>query len=113
MLADRSGLDLTRLFDRLAGGYADSAVLRSRGERIINRDYRPLSRARYLAKDLGFASEVAQSTHTRPVLLPAVAEVFAELIADGHGDQDISVTRQLTEDRTGEPDASTPDHAGG
>lgn len=113
VLAERSGLDLARLFDLFSGGYADSTVLRSRGMRMVNQDYDPLSRARYLAKDLGFAQAVAAGTDTRPVLLPAVAAAFTELVAGGHGDRDITATRLLTEHRESVPDGSISDRGGG
>ena len=47
MLADRSGLDLNELFQLLAGGYAGSRILETRGERIVSEDYSPSGAARW------------------------------------------------------------------
>ncbi len=99
VLAERSGLDLTDLFRLLGGGYAGSRVLESRGDRIIQQDYSPSGVAKYMVKDLDFASAVAAATGTHPVLLPAVKAAFEDLTARGYGDSDIAVTRRYVEQR--------------
>lgn len=99
VLADRSGLDLARLFDLLAGGYAGSRILATRGERIVRQDYSPSGVAKYMVKDLAFATAVAEGTDTHPVLLPVLAQAFEELTAAGLGDNDISVTRRFIAER--------------
>jgi 3-hydroxyisobutyrate dehydrogenase-like beta-hydroxyacid dehydrogenase len=99
VLADRSGLDLDKLFRLLAGGYADSRILQTRGDRIVREDYSPSGAARYLVKDLRFAATVAEVTDTHPVLLPALKAAFEELTASGYGDHDIAVTRRYVAQR--------------
>ena len=99
VLADRSGLDLDKLFRLLAGGYADSRILQTRGDRIVREDYSPSGAARYLVKDLRFAATVAEVTDTHPVLLPALRAAFEELTASGYGDHDIAVTRRYIAQR--------------
>jgi 3-hydroxyisobutyrate dehydrogenase-like beta-hydroxyacid dehydrogenase len=99
VLAERSGLDLGELFRLLGGGYAGSRILESRGERIVRQDYSPSGVAKYMVKDLDFASAVAAATGTHPVLLPAVKAAFEELTALGHGDSDIAVTRRYVAER--------------
>ncbi|HEY5846492.1 MAG TPA: NAD(P)-dependent oxidoreductase, partial [Microlunatus sp.] len=64
VLADRSGLDLATLFELLAGGYAGSRILATRGDRIVTEDYSPSGVAKYMVKDLDFASAVAAETET-------------------------------------------------
>ena len=99
VLAERSGLDLAVLFELLAGGYAGSRILSTRGERIVNEDYSPSGIARYMIKDLDFATEVAGDTGTHPALLPALKAAFEELADRGLGDFDIAVTRRFVADR--------------
>jgi 2-hydroxy-3-oxopropionate reductase len=99
VLAERSGLDLDLLVDVLGGGYADSRILQTRGARMVAEDYEPTAAARYLLKDVEFASAVAADTGTTAALLPAVREAFAELVARGLGDADIGITRRLTAER--------------
>ena len=99
VLADRSGIDLGALFRLLGGGYAGSRILETRGDRIVREDYSPSGVAKYMVKDLGFASAVAAATDTHAVLLPAVKAAFEELTAQGHGDDDIAVTRRYIAQR--------------
>lgn len=99
VLADRSGLDLAKLFDLLAGGYAGSRILATRGERIVTQDYSPSGVAKYMVKDLSFATAVADATDTHPALLPALSSAFDELVERGLGDYDISVARRFIEER--------------
>ncbi len=103
VLAERSGLDLALLVDLLGGGYADSRILQTRGGRMVAEDYEPTAAARYLLKDVEFATAVAEETGTIAALLPAVRAAFAELVAGGLGDADIGVTRRLTQERTRPP----------
>jgi 2-hydroxy-3-oxopropionate reductase len=97
VLAHRSGLDLDRLFTLLAGGYAGSRLLDTRRERLVTEDYSPSGIARYMVKDLDFATAAIEATDTHPALLPAVRAAFAELTRLGLGEYDIAVTRRYTE----------------
>ena len=97
VLANRSGLDLDQLFTLLAGGYAGSRLLDTRRERLVTEDYSPSGIARYMVKDLDFATAAIEATDTHPALLPAVRAAFAELTCLGLGEYDIAVTRRYTE----------------
>jgi len=99
VLADRSGLNLRVLFDLLGGGYAGSRILSTRGERLVAEDYSPSGPAKYMVKDLDFATAIAAATDSNPVLLPAVKAAFDELVARGLGDLDIAVTRRFIGER--------------
>ncbi len=55
--------------------------------------------AKYMTKDLSFATAVAEQTNTHPALLSALSAAFAELVDAGLGDQDIAVTRRFIEGR--------------
>lgn len=97
VLAHRSGLDLDQLFTLLAGGYAGSRLLDTRRVRLVTEDYSPSGIARYMVKDLDFATAAIEATDTHPALLPAVRAAFAELTRLGLGEYDIAVTRRYTE----------------
>lgn len=99
VLADRSGIDVHEMFTLLAGGYAGSRILATRGQRIVAQDYSPSGVARFMVKDLRFATAVAEATGTHPILLPALRAAFEELTDQGHGDNDIAVTRRYIEER--------------
>ncbi|MEP6649940.1 MAG: NAD(P)-dependent oxidoreductase [Lapillicoccus sp.] len=100
VLADRSGLELDTLFELFEGGYADSRILRTRGPRMVADDVSPSGVARYLLKDLDFATDVATATRTDAPLLPAVRAAFADLVARGMGDSDMAVTKRYIEERS-------------
>ncbi|HVD65245.1 MAG TPA: NAD(P)-dependent oxidoreductase [Lapillicoccus sp.] len=100
VLADRSGLELGTLVELFEGGYADSRILRTRGPRMVADDFRPSGMARYLLKDLEFATDVATATRTDTALLPALRAAFADLVARGLGDQDMAVTKRYVEERS-------------
>jgi 2-hydroxy-3-oxopropionate reductase len=100
VLADRSGLELETLFELFAGGYADSRMLRTRGGRMTTDDFSPSGPARYLLKDLDFATDVATATRTDAALLPALRAAFADLVERGMGDSDMAVTKRYTQERS-------------
>ncbi|MGN7978823.1 NAD(P)-dependent oxidoreductase [Microbacterium sp. 22195] len=99
VLADRSGLDLDRMWRLLAGGYAGSRLLEARRDKLVSGDDSPSGMAKYMVKDLGFASDIAAATGTRAALLPALRAAFDEIVDAGLGERDISVTRRLTAQR--------------
>lgn len=99
VLAERSGIDLGRLWDLLSGGYAGSNLLQARRDKLVAGDYTASGVARYAVKDLAFATDVAQATQTHAMLLPTLVAAFDELVERGFGDCDIAVTRRFVEER--------------
>ena len=99
VLAERSGLDLDRMWMLLSGGYAGSRLLDSRREKLISGDDSPSGMAKYMVKDLGFAADIAAETSTNAALLPVLRSAFDEIVETGLGERDISTTRRLTENR--------------
>ncbi|WP_334151771.1 NAD(P)-dependent oxidoreductase [Microbacterium sp.] len=99
VLAERSGLDLDALWSLLGGGYAGSRLLDSRREKLVSGDDSPSGIAQYMVKDLGFAADIADATGTAAILLPTLRAAFDEIVADGLGDRDISVTRRFVANR--------------
>ena len=99
VLAERSGLDLEQMWSLLGGGYAGSTLLRSRHRKVVDGEYSASGMAKYMVKDLTFATDVAEVTGTNPALLPALRAAFTELVAHGLGDLDMSVTRKFVEER--------------
>lgn len=97
VIAERSGLDLTTLFDLLEGGYAGSRVLQTRKNRIVTGDYSPSGVAKYMVKDLTFAEEEAKKSGTTAPQLQLLLHAFTDLTQRGFGDQDIAVTRAYIE----------------
>lgn len=93
-LAERSGLDVRALFEILAGGLAASRVLELVGPRLAAKDYTPTGPAKFMHKDLSFVLESAATAHTAAPMASAGVDLYAELVAQGLGDQDLAVVRQ-------------------
>lgn len=103
VLADRSGLDVRALFALLGRGYASSRILETRGDRIVERDYRVAGPARYMVKDLGFALDEARRTGTALPQTEALLTAFSALVDRGYGDDDIAVARAFVESLSEQP----------
>lgn len=103
VLAERSGLDVRALFALLGRGYASSRILETRGDRIVERDYRVAGPARYMVKDLGFALDEARRTGTALPQTEALLTAFSALVERGYGDEDIAVARAFIESLSEQP----------
>ncbi len=99
VLADRSGLDLEQMWTLLGGGYAGGTLLRSRHRKMVDAEYSASGMAKYLVKDLTYATDVAEVTGTNAALLPALHAAFTELVQRGMGEEDMAVTRKFIEQR--------------
>lgn len=99
VVAERSGLDSEQLLEVLAGGLADSAVLRQIGPRIAAQDYAVRGAAQFMLKDLGFFLDAAEQTGTDAALSAAARERYASLVTRGLGDKDLAVVRAEVEGR--------------
>lgn len=93
-LAERSGMDVTALFEVLSGGLAGSRVLDFVGPRLAARNYEPTGPAKFMHKDLSFVLESAAAAAAAVPMATAGVELYAELIRQGLGDRDLAVVRQ-------------------
>lgn len=100
VLAERAGLDVARMLDLLAGGYAGSRVLEVKKHRFVAHDHSPSGPARYLVKDLRGALDEAGRTGTATVLTDVLLEVFTSVTDAGLGDLDTSVVQDWIAGRT-------------
>ena len=90
VLADACGLDRAQLLRILAGGLADSEVLRQKRDRWLERDFSGGGSAANQLKDLRFAADTAMAKGlTLPVSL-TLKQAFEQMISEGLGDLDHS-----------------------
>ena len=90
-LAERLGLPRQQLVEALKGGAAGSWALEHRSQSMID-DHYPLGfRLALHRKDLAIALGAAAANGLALPVSAQVAEMEDILIADGHGDQDVSV----------------------
>lgn len=87
-LAEASGLDLEQVQSILAGGLANSEVLRQKGQRWIDADFEGGGSAKNQLKDLGFISEVAAGAGLTLPVAGSLLAAFQAMVSAGHGDLD-------------------------
>lgn len=92
VLAEGLGVPPQAFLDAIAGGPLDTAYAQTKGRGMIARDFPPAFPLRHAAKDLRLVEEAAARHDLSVPLVAAVAERFAEGVARGHGDLDMSAT---------------------
>ncbi|MBD1553921.1 NAD(P)-dependent oxidoreductase [Pseudomonas typographi] len=96
LLAERGGADPAKVRQALAGGFADSPILRQHGERMINADFRPGGPAKWQAKDTRTALAEAASLGLALPVAKVVDGLYAAMVEAGDGDLDhAGIIRQL------------------
>jgi 3-hydroxyisobutyrate dehydrogenase len=93
--AKANGLPLDKLVDTLGNGAGSSWYFVHRAPNMIRESYPPGFRVRLHAKDLGICHDMAATFGVQlPVVERMLAE-YAQLIEQGHGDEDISTCFRL------------------
>jgi 2-hydroxy-3-oxopropionate reductase len=90
LLAERGGADPAHVREALLGGFADSAVLRQHGLRMVERDFKPGGPAKHQIKDTGTALDLARAQELRLPVAEEVDRLFRSLVEHGGGDLDHS-----------------------
>ena len=90
VLAMKAGLDVDKVITALSGGAAQSWVLSNRSGRMIADDYPLGFKISLHRKDLAIALELARRVGASMPVTGIAAEIENGLIAQGHGDDDIS-----------------------
>ena len=97
--AERAGLDVARVPQALAGGYADSLLLQRVWPKIVARDFvPPAGYAFQMLKDLDLVTGIAQATKTATPMTAQVQQLYRMLVARGLGDIDTSGVFKLYDD---------------
>lgn len=87
-LAEAGGVDAARLAGALAGGRADSQILREFGSKMAARDLTPTGRIDNMLKDLEAVQSFAQPQRLPLPLTGLVAELHRSFVAAGIGAED-------------------------
>ena len=90
VLAIKAGLDVEQVIDALGGGAAQSWVLANRSGRMLDNDYPLGFKLALHRKDLGIALGLADQLGASLPLAAMTAALESGLIAQGHGDEDMS-----------------------
>ena len=90
VLAMKAGLDAQQVIDALGAGAAQSWVLANRSRRMVDNDYPLGFKLALHRKDLGIALGLADQLGASLPLAALTAALESGLIAQGHGDEDMS-----------------------
>jgi 3-hydroxyisobutyrate dehydrogenase-like beta-hydroxyacid dehydrogenase len=94
-LCEKAGIDAARIPDCLAGGYADSNLMKAYWPRMVERDFAPRGYVRQLLKDLEMVSKWAGGLEATTPMLTQALELYRELAKRGHAELDSSAIRKL------------------
>ena len=89
-LARDGGADLNKVWQALAGGFADSRILQVHGRRMIEQNYKPGGKATTQRKDLEQALTFATTNETELPATTLCRDLYDQLIDQGDGDLDHS-----------------------
>jgi 2-hydroxy-3-oxopropionate reductase len=87
-LAEAGGVDASKLPAALAGGRADSQILREFGPKMAARDYTPTGRIDNMLKDLEAVQAFSQGQRLPMPLAGAVSELHRSFVTAGLGAED-------------------------
>ncbi len=90
LLAERGGADPAQVREALLGGFADSAILRQHGRRMVEGDFVPGGPAKYQVKDTSAALACASELGLTLPVLRHVDALFRSLVEHGGADLDHS-----------------------
>ena len=94
-LCEKAGIDAARIPECLAGGYADSNLMKAYWPRMVERDFAPRGYVRQLLKDLEMVSKWAGGLESTTPMLTQALFLYRELAKRGHAELDSSAIRKL------------------
>jgi len=90
VLASKSGIDLSKMFEAIRGGLAGSAVMEAKMPKIIARDFEPGGRIDINFKDLNNVLSSANQVGVPLPITSIVKEIFHSEIINGNATKDHS-----------------------
>ena len=99
-LAEKSGVDASKIASALAGGFADSKPLQIVAPEMVNSSFTPVKwRVRTLLKDLNMATDIASTQATSTPMSALAAQLMQLHGSHGFFDQDPSTLIKLYNDK--------------
>lgn len=96
-LAERGGVDTSKLQAALETGYAGSNLMAAMWPRMMARDYAPAGYLRQVLKDLDMVHDLAHDVKAATPMASQAAELFRVMAARGHEEEDgIAVLKLFT-----------------
>lgn len=97
VLAAKSGLDPAKVVEVLSGGAARCWALEVRAPKILKRELNPGFKASMQYKDLNIVAETARAEGVPIPITALTRELYAAMLAAGHGDLDNSAVVTVIE----------------
>lgn len=90
LLAKQGGADPAAVRQAIAGGFADSTILRLHGERILKGDFKPGGPSKHQLKDCRTAIATAERIGLDLPVSQLVRQLYEDMVAHGDGEIDHS-----------------------
>ena len=89
-LCEKSGTNPAKMIAALAGGWADSKILQTHGQRMISKDFMPKGKTSTQLKDMTNILDCAKEFSLHLPVSTLVKKMYDNLVNNGHGDKDHS-----------------------
>ena len=89
-LCEKSGTNPSKMIEALSGGWADSKILQTHGQRMIDKDFTPKGKTTTQLKDMTNIVDAGKAVETHLPISSLVKEMYKDLVTDGHGNTDHS-----------------------
>ena len=89
-LCEKSGTNPSKMIEALSGGWADSKILQTHGQRMIGKDFSPKGKTTTQLKDMTNIINAGKAVETHLPISSLIKEMYKDLVADGHGNTDHS-----------------------
>jgi 2-hydroxy-3-oxopropionate reductase len=89
-LCEKAGADPKKMIKALTGGWADSKILQTHGQRMINKDFTPKGKTSTQLKDMNNILDCAKEFSLHLPVSTLVKKMYNNLVNNGHEDKDHS-----------------------
>ncbi len=89
-LCERAGTDPKKMIKAITGGWADSKILQTHGQRMIKKDFLPKGKTSTQLKDMNNILGCAKNTNLHLPISTLVKEMYNSLVKNGYGNDDHS-----------------------
>jgi|TARA_B110000211_G_scaffold51493_1_gene56615 2-hydroxy-3-oxopropionate reductase len=89
-LCEKAGADPKKMIKALTGGWADSKILQTHGQRMINKDFTPKGKTSTQLKDMNNILDCAKEFSLHLPVSTLVKKMYNNLVNNGHKDKDHS-----------------------
>ena len=89
-LCEKAGADPKKMIKALTGGWADSKILQTHGQRMIKKDFLPKGKTSTQLKDMNNILLCAEDSNLYLPISTLVKEMYNNLVNNGYGNEDHS-----------------------